>query len=413
MSVRDFQDKPWMEILGQCADIYLGYLERYQYRPAVIRSYLRSVEHFVAWAGRRRAPLRAVDEALVRRFVTEHLPVCRCPDPCLRTTITVRAALERLLDALRAEGLIPEEQKAIPPWIQRELVSFDDYLDSVCGLAAATRSSRRQWVSLFLRQLFARTPIVIREAGPRDIVRFVTSLKNYQPGTMGVVCSALRSYLRFRAVSRGDETQHLIAAIPSVARWRFDSVPKHLKAEEIDGFLSVFDRRSANGRRDYAMARCLLDMGLRAGEVAAIQLEDLDWREGTLTIHHGKSRRTDVLPLPVTTGKAIVQYVHGARPPSASRSLFIRHRAPHSVPVTTKLVSHAIRRAFGRCGLGHCAGTHVLRHTAAFRMRCSGASLKEIADVLRHRNLDTTMIYSKIDLPQLASVAGPWPGGLS
>ena len=81
MSVHDFQDKPWMEILGQCADIYVGYLERYQYRPAVIRSYLRSVEHFVVWAGRRRAPLRAVDGALVRRFVIEHLPVCRCPVP--------------------------------------------------------------------------------------------------------------------------------------------------------------------------------------------------------------------------------------------------------------------------------------------------------------------------------------------
>ncbi len=349
----------------------------------------------------------------MRRFVTKHLPVCRCADPCLRTMGTVKAALARLLDALRNEGLIPEKQKAMPPWIGKELARFDDYLDSICGLAPATRNSRRQWVSLFLRAVFTSSRVDLREIGPRDIVHFIIrSLKNYRPGTMGVACSALRSYLRFRAVSCGDQTEALIAAIPSVARWPLDSLPKHLTIEEIDKLLTAFDRGSANGIRDYAMTRCLLDMGLRAGEVAAIQLADLDWREGTLTIHHGKSRRADVLPLPTATGEAIVQYLRGARPPSDSRALFVRHRAPHGVPVTTKLVSHVTRRAFKRSGLGRCAGTHVLRHTAAVRMRCAGASLKEIADVLRHRSLDTTMIYSKVDLPQLATVAAPWPGGL-
>ena len=144
------------------------------------------------------------------------------------------------------------------------------------------------------------------------------------------------------------------------------------------------------------------------------ELSRLNWREGTLTITHGKSRRSDVLPLPVTTGKAIVQYVRCARPPSTSRALFVRHRAPFNTPITVELVRGVIRRAFGRCGLGdHYTGTHVLRHTAAVRMRCAGASLKEVADVLRHRSLDTTMIYSKVDLPRLATVAAPWPGGLS
>jgi integrase len=109
-----------------------------------------------------------------------------------------------------------------------------------------------------------------------------------------------------------------------------------------------------------------------------------------------------------------VQYVRGARPPSKSRALFVRHRAPFNTPITVELVRGAIRRAFGRCGLGaRYKGTHVLRHTAAVRMRCAGASLKEIADVLRHRSLDTTMIYNKVDLPRLAAVAAPWPGGRS
>jgi len=108
-----------------------------------------------------------------------------------------------------------------------------------------------------------------------------------------------------------------------------------------------------------------------------------------------------------------VQYMRVARPPSTTRALFVRHRAPCSLPTTRRLVSGAICRAFGRCGLTHCKGTHVLRHTAAVRMRCAGASLKEIADVLRHRSLDSATIYSKVDLPRLATVAAPWPGGLS
>jgi integrase/recombinase XerD len=120
-----------------------------------------------------------------------------------------------------------------------------------------------------------------------------------------------------------------------------------------------------------------------------------------------------MLPLPALTGKAIVQYLRGARPSSTTRTLFVRHRAPFKAPIAAEFVRGAIRRAFGRCGLAErYTGTHVLRYTAAVRMRCAGASLKEVADVLRHRSLDTTMIYSKVDLPRLAVGAAPWPGGL-
>lgn len=188
-------------------------------------------------------------------------------------------------------------------------------------------------------------------------------------------------------------------------------MPSHLSPEEVNRFLDAFDLHNTSGKRDYAMARCLLDMGLRASDVAAIQLDDLNWREGTLVIGRGKSRRADVLPLPVLTGNAIVHYLRSGRPPSTSRALFLRHRAPFSAPITTELVRGASRRAYTRCGLADVyTGTHVLRRTAAVRMRCAGASLKEIADVLRHRSLDTTTIYSKVDLQTLSAVAAPWPG---
>jgi integrase len=401
-------------VLSQSAATYVGYLQHHHYRPAVIRAYLHSVEHFDGWVTRRLVSLRSIDESLTRRFMLEHLPVCRCSDPCQRTMITVRAALAHLLQVLRNEGYLSQREVLIQPAIREELDRFDAYLDSVCGLTPATRTSRRQWVGLFIAGLFASSPIDIGRIQPRDIEEFMVRPTNrYRPGTLGVIGCALRSYLRFRAVICSDMVEALLAAVPCIAHWRLDTVPKHLTAEEIVRFLGAFDQHSANGQRDFAMARCLLDMGLRAGEVATIQLDDLNWRDGTLTIIHGKSRRADVLPLPVSTGQAIVQYVRGTRPRGTTRALFVRHRAPFSLPITAKFVCGAIRRAFGRCGLTRYTGPHVLRHTAAVRMRCAGASLKEIADVLRHRSLDTAAIYSKVDLPRLAAVAAPWPGGLS
>ena len=414
MLIPVYRDRLGSSVLSKCFSAYVGYLQHQQYRPAVIRAYLSSVEHFARWVSKRRAPLGSIDESLTHHFLTEHLPVCRCPDPCMRTFKIVRAALARLLHVLRTEGYLSEREVLIQPAIRDELERFDNYLESVCGLTPATRASRRQWVSRFISDCFASSPIDIGRIQPSDIVKFMVRPTNhYRPGTLGVLGCALRSYLRFRAVIFGDRVEALVAAVPCIAHWHLDTVPKHLTAEETACFLGAFDQRSPNGQRDLAMARCMLDMGLRAGEVAAIQLDDLNWRAGTLTIRHGKSRQADVLPVPAQTGKAIVQYVRGARPPSTTRALFVRHRAPFSLPITRRFVCSAIARAFGRCGLTHSKGTHVLRHTAAVRMRCAGASLKEIADALRHRSLDTTMIYSKVDLPRLATVAAPWPGGLS
>ena len=151
-------------VLSQSVEAYVGYLEHQQYHPAVIRIYLRGVEHFARWVNRVldevaeqpfEVPLRAIDESLTRQFLTDHLPACQCPDRCLRTSIAVRAALVHMLHVLRAEGCISEREVLVQPAICTELERFDDYLGSVCGLTVATRSSRRQWVSRFLEDLFA------------------------------------------------------------------------------------------------------------------------------------------------------------------------------------------------------------------------------------------------------------------
>lgn len=397
-------------VLSQSAAPFVAYLQEHRFHPGTVKTYLHCIGHFARWLTAQRIPLLSIDEALIERFVTEHLPGCQCPTPCQRAEVGMRAALARLLRVLRANHCIAGPRLG-PPAIHDELERFDAHLDSIGGLAPATRVSRRMWVRKFLLDRFGDGPVSVGQLKPGDIADFLrTHCDGYTPGTVRVLGGSLRSYLRFPALHCGDPVEPLVAAVPTVAQWRLAALPAHLTADEVARFLGAFERHTFEGRRGFAMARCLLDLGLRASEVAALRLDDVNWREGTLRIVGGKSRRADVLPLPAPTGRAIVEYLREARPPSASRALFVRHRAPPNVPIDAGFVRGAVRRAFARCGLAdRYTGTHVLRHTAAQRMLCGGASLKQIADVLRHRSLDTTTIYTKVDLPRLAAVAAPWP----
>ena len=157
------------------------------------------------------------------------------------------------------------------------------------------------------------------------------------------------------------------------------------------------------------MVRCAVDLGLRTNEVARLNLDDIDWSAGTIRIGPSKSRRVDVLPLPQATGGAIAAYLRSERPRTANRRVFVRHRAPVDKPISSAVVRHAIRAAYRRAGLPHTR-VHLLRHTLASRLLTEGGTLKEVADILRHRALDTSLIYAKIDTARLSAVALPWPG---
>ena len=243
------------------------------------------------------------------------------------------------------------------------------------------------------------------------MLRFVVERSTgLNPATASTIASSVRTYLRFR-IFGGDHTEALIAAVPKVAVWPLERVPKLLTQDQLTQVLNAFDRQTASGLRGYAMARLLADLGLRLGEVVRLQLEDFDWHEGTLHIRGTKSRRVDILPLPVPTGQALVDYLRFGRPKTQSRALFVRHRAPLDRPISPEGVCSAVKLAYARCGWPSSSmSTHLLRHTVASRMLGGGASLKDIADVLRHRSLDTTMIYAKVDFKRLAAVVAPWPG---
>jgi integrase len=157
------------------------------------------------------------------------------------------------------------------------------------------------------------------------------------------------------------------------------------------------------------MARCLTDIGLRASEVVQLRLSDIDWRAGTIRLAANKSRRVDILPLPAETGRAIAEYLQAERPKTSNRALFVRDCAPFDKPIQAGVVRRAVRQAYLRCGLAH-SRVHILRHSLASRLLQVGTPLKEIADILRHRSLDTSVIYTKVDTNRLAAVAMPWPG---
>ena len=199
-------------------------------------------------------------------------------------------------------------------------------------------------------------------------------------------------------------------AIP--ANWRLASLPQALTAPEVARLLESFILEGPSARRPTAMVRCALDMGLRTSEVAKLGLADIDWRAGTVTLRRTKSRREDILPLPATTGRVIAEYLRFERPATSNRAVFVRHVAPRDEPIGRDVVHRAVREAYRRAGLPHTRA-HALRHTLASRLLERGSSLKEVADVLRHRSLNTTLIYAKLDTQRLVAVALPWPGSAS
>jgi site-specific recombinase XerD len=219
------------------------------------------------------------------------------------------------------------------------------------------------------------------------------------------IVSALRSLLRYLHI-RGAVPARLISSLQPVARWRLASIPKALDAKQVRRLLASFDD-SPVGLRNVAVVRLLLRLGLRAGEVAALDLDDVSWRTGELIVR-GKGRRESRLPLPRDVGQALADYLRHGRPAAATRGLFLRARAPFT-RLTMVGISHCLQHRLRQLGVPS-GGAHVLRHTAATQLLRRGSSLPEIAHVLRHRHIDTTAIYAKVDLARLAALARPWPG---
>ncbi|MDR6504240.1 site-specific recombinase XerD [Burkholderia ambifaria] len=209
-------------------------------------------------------------------------------------------------------------------------------------------------------------------------------------------------------------TSDLAAVVPSIRRWNLASLPSYLLPDQIQWVLLDASKRDTPvGRRDYAILLLLARLGLRANEIVSLDLDDIDWRAGTLVVH-GKGRRCAELPLPADVGVALANYLKRGRPQSRSRQVFVRHLAPHRGFASSSAVFYIARSALDRAGIDAVAtrGAHLFRHSLATQLLKSGASLTQIGQLLRHESPDTTRIYAKVDVDALRALGLPWPGGV-
>jgi site-specific recombinase XerD len=315
------------------------------------------------------------------------------------------------LDLLQQKGVMPEEVAPIVKTPAQQLADeFGLYLGQERTLAATTVTSYLGFINLLLTDHFADGQVELALLCAADVVGFVqrqAACLNRKRAQ--VMTTALRSFLQY-AQYKGYSTA-LAASVLTVANWSMASIPKALPPEQVELVLAHCNRQTALGRRDYAILLLLARLGLRAGEVASLTLDDIDWQEGCIGVR-GKGGHWSQLPLPVDVGEAVAAYLQDGRPRSTSRALFLRGRAPIISFKSPQGVGSVVKHALARAGIDSPRkGAHQFRHTLATEMLRRGASLAEIGELLRHRSPQTTAIYAKVDLTSLRTLALPWPGG--
>ena len=323
------------------------------------------------------------------------------------------AALRYLIQFLRGAGVTPAEKMAEPPSnpVEQCAREFERYLRQERLLAEATIINYMPHIRGFLNHRFGDGTVKLPRWCAGDVVGFVQrQAPRLHPKRSKLMTTALRSFLQYTRYS-GEVTADLAAAVPVVPNWSRTTLPRGITTEQVRQLLASVNRGTAVGRRDYAILLLLARLGLRSSEVALLDLDDIDWNVGQLSVRGKRDHRTE-LPLPPEVGKAIAAYLRRGQPESASRRLFLRAKAPlrgfQGASGVGSVVRHSLKRAKVNAPT---YGAHQFRHGLATEMLRQGASLGEIGELLRHRHPQTTTIYAKVDIDALRTLALPWPGG--
>ena len=400
------QTKPsWPRVTGPLAEHAEGFraeLTRLGYTPLTTAGQMRLVAHMSRWLVNEGLDTAGLNPSTVEAYFSARRAAGY-------TNERTPGAARRLMEYLRGGGAAPFPAAAVAVSASETLLArYKTYLALERGLATTT-------VDLNVRLVVPFVAVHTSEQGDgvdlerltaRQVGEFVVEQAAQRPRSVKRIVSALRSFLGFCYVE-GLINQPLAEAVPSPPGWTLTSLPKALLQSQVAALLGSCDRQTATGRRDIAILTLLARLGLRAGEVAHLGLDDIDWRRGELVVR-GKGNRIARLPLPWDVGETIADYLRDGRPDGVEdRTVFVGAQAPHralSSPGVTTVVAAAGRRA----GLG-TIGAHRLRHSAATAMLAGGGSLPEIGDVLRQRRAMTTAIYAKVDLKALRTLARPWP----
>lgn len=374
------------------------------YASGSIQNQTQLITRFGEWLGRRQTEIRFLDETLVQRFLRSQ----QGPSSVRRGDA---ATLHRFLYVLRQQGVVPPQKKTPLSSKQRLINNYRQYLLEERGLTQATVVNNVGFINQFLSAKFRKGQLSLSQLRVPDVTNFVRhQAHKLSPGRAQLLVTALRSFLRY-LLHQGKITTDLAICVPTVARWSFSILPKFLPAGSIQRVLDRSDRETPSGKRNYAILLLLARLGLRACEVVALNLEDIDWEKARITIR-AKGGRWNQLPLPTDVGEALALYLRHGRPSCSCRRVFIRDRAPRRGFAGSQSICTVVRGALYRAGVESARkGAHLFRHSLATSMIRQGASLDEIGELLRHKSPNTTAIYAKVDLSALRPLALPWPGG--
>jgi len=386
---------------------FQDYLVKNGYSNNVIPRYVRKVKEFLK--SQDVCAIPTVEDETLRKHISDYLE----NTPLSLQKDTIQAALHMYYSFISGDRFFKRLYATdfeMDRSIEEEIARFQKYLNEVAKLSRNTVISQCNTVRGFLYSSFPK-----KEFSPEKItadhvrIYLTRTLRHVSAASKKTMIVRIRSYVRFLEFTDGFQSEEILKLPMTSPVWKRAGLAQYLTEAELDRLFSEYDLTNPTGIRNYAIARCLRDLGLRCSEVAELSLDDFDWLQGTVTIKKTKSHAQRVLPLHAMTGRAIEAYLLHARPATQERILFVRFKNEQGHPMGTSQVRNTVRNAAIRAGLEHFTGTHMLRHTAAKEMINSGIDLKIIADILGHESVETTSIYTKLNFTQLQDVAGTWP----
>jgi site-specific recombinase XerD len=391
-------------------DALAAELQSQDYSRKSIRRQLHNADSFGWWLTKQSLSVAEITDEVVGRYVGGMHRSTRAG--CAKGYRAHNArGLPRLLNLLRGPGVTPPATQLVAT-VDPCLQGFERYLERVRGVAPATRTGYLRETRGFLQHVFQEADPNWSRVGPEHVASYITM----RAGHLSITCrrdpiTPLRAFLRYMT-SEGLLSASLECAIPPIRQWKHATLPTALSPDDLAKVLAVSHERTVKGLRNRAILLLLARLGLRAGEVRRICLEDIDWRQGNLLIRAGKNHRERILPLPEDVGEALIDYLQHGRPAHKGRAIFLTLDPPYRPLVSSAPISILARQAIESAGVRTArTGAHVFRHTVATHMVCGGATFKSVSDVLGHQTLGVTGIYAKLDLSSLAKVALPWPGG--